>query len=274
MDMTEPLSRSEQSRVNGAKSRGPASAAGKARAARNPVRHGFTSPHQVCLADEDPRAFNAVHEALLNTWCPDCPDGAQLVHRLAVAYHKASRADRMESGLFGRDAAGLLTQEHQLELMLRYGGSAARQIHRCREALLALRRRPHQGLLLVGDLAETIPMDDPVTPEAPPNTPEAPPGEPDAHAIPEPPQALQPSEPEKASDFNGHDILEPETPPRQTEPTPADPAPDQDDVQFAQMIREGQEQQVSRFWRRTQAELAARRDAGPAQGHRRADDWG
>src|SRR5262245_16832600 len=55
---------SEASRRNGARSAGPASDAGKARAALNGVRHGLCGRTFFLLADEDPAEFRK-HEALV-----------------------------------------------------------------------------------------------------------------------------------------------------------------------------------------------------------------
>lgn len=153
------LSRAKQSRVNGARSRGPKTPEGKAVSARNATRHGFSSPNAIVLEGEDPQAFNQVQQDLLNAWAPDCPDGCQLVRRLAVAYLHRDRADRMQVALFATGADGMLKDPRQFELMQRYANAADRAIRRWREALVELRRRPLQGLLLTGDLAEVIPFD-------------------------------------------------------------------------------------------------------------------
>ena len=61
---------SEASRLNGSRSTGPASEAGKARAALNGVRHGLSGGTFFLLADEDPAEFER-HEAMwLAAWAP------------------------------------------------------------------------------------------------------------------------------------------------------------------------------------------------------------
>lgn len=77
----------EASRLNGARSAGPASAEGKARSALNGVRHGLYDRAFFLLPDEDPAEFRA-HAALwLAVWAPRDlhEDGALRRRRLAIA---------------------------------------------------------------------------------------------------------------------------------------------------------------------------------------------
>lgn len=59
----------EASRVNGAKSRGPVTAAGKQRSSQNSIRHGLTSK-VVVLAGENKEEFDRVLAAYLARWQP------------------------------------------------------------------------------------------------------------------------------------------------------------------------------------------------------------
>jgi hypothetical protein len=56
--------RAEASRRNGAKSRGPRTEAGKARASRNALKHGLRAQKHLVLPEEDAAGF-AEHEAAL-----------------------------------------------------------------------------------------------------------------------------------------------------------------------------------------------------------------
>ena len=70
MPATPSPAQSEASRQNGARSAGPATAAGKARSALNGVRHGLCGRTFFLLPDEDPAEFLR-HEALwLAAWRP------------------------------------------------------------------------------------------------------------------------------------------------------------------------------------------------------------
>jgi hypothetical protein len=88
------------SRQNGASSRGPRSAAGKARSARNVLKHGMRAAKYVVLADEDAAEFAALEVALLAGLAPVSALQAMLARRVAVAAWRLARADRIEVDLF------------------------------------------------------------------------------------------------------------------------------------------------------------------------------
>ena len=70
MPTTPSPAQSEASRLNGAHSTGPATAAGKTRSALNGVRHGLSGRTFFLLPDEDPSEFRR-HEAMwLAVWSP------------------------------------------------------------------------------------------------------------------------------------------------------------------------------------------------------------
>ena len=57
--------RAEASRKNGAKSRGPKTPEGKARASQNALKHGLRAQKYVVLPDEDAAEFAALEAALM-----------------------------------------------------------------------------------------------------------------------------------------------------------------------------------------------------------------
>ena len=145
---------SRASRANGARSLGPVSDAGKARAARNATRHGLCSRSFGLLPDEDPDEYAAYEAMWLHTLHPtDLPE-----HDTALAVVQARwremRADRLEAqiltDLFAADgladeaerravkAAGMKA----LATLIRYRHRIQRDHDLALAALEALRQRP------------------------------------------------------------------------------------------------------------------------------------
>ncbi len=83
--------RAAASRKNGARSRGPKTAQGKARSAQNALKHGLRAQKYVVLPDEDAAAFRALEAALT---------AATLSEHLGVgsALHAEALADRRVGG--------------------------------------------------------------------------------------------------------------------------------------------------------------------------------
>jgi hypothetical protein len=83
--------------INGAKSHGPTTEAGKSRASLNSVRFGFSASH-LLLPGEDP----AVYEAFLDSWfsalAPITMPEATSVAQLADTSWKLERLSRVENG--------------------------------------------------------------------------------------------------------------------------------------------------------------------------------
>jgi hypothetical protein len=89
--------RAAASRKNGAKSRGPKSPEGKARAAQNALKHGMRAHKYVLLPQEDTAAFAALETTILAELAPEGALQTLLAHRVAVAAWRLERADRMEA---------------------------------------------------------------------------------------------------------------------------------------------------------------------------------
>jgi hypothetical protein len=89
--------RAAASRKNGAKSRGPKTPDGKARAAQNALKHGMRAQKYVLLPQEDAAAFAALESAIVTELAPDGVLQTLLAHRVAVAAWRLERADRMEA---------------------------------------------------------------------------------------------------------------------------------------------------------------------------------
>ena len=140
--------RAAASRRNGAKSRGPKTAEGKARSARNALKHGLRALQYVVLADEDAVEFQTLEVALLDELAPEGVLQVVLARRVAVAAWRLARADRMEVELFEerrwedagvgmaliRDGNGT----RSFETLLRYRSAAIAEFMRALKTLKAL----------------------------------------------------------------------------------------------------------------------------------------
>lgn len=120
---TPAAERAERARRNGACSRGPITAAGKAAA----LRHGFCARVHLVLEGEDDDAFTALAADVLAEIAPVGTVDSFLATRLATAMWQTGRADRLEAQAF---AAGELPDPDRLRLALRYRGSIGRDLFR------------------------------------------------------------------------------------------------------------------------------------------------
>ena len=102
--MTSSTARAEASRRNGARSRGPVSAAGKARSSRNALRHGLRA-RSVLLARRERRRVRRFAGALRVELAPAGVLQPELAARVAAAAWRARRADRLEAALLDRHLA-------------------------------------------------------------------------------------------------------------------------------------------------------------------------
>jgi hypothetical protein len=85
MDICLAAARAAASRRNGAKSRGPKTAEGKARSAQNALRHGLRAQQFVVVGDEDPQEFAALEAALVEELAPQGALQSVLAARIARA---------------------------------------------------------------------------------------------------------------------------------------------------------------------------------------------
>jgi hypothetical protein len=85
-------------RANGAKSRGPASAAGQQISALNALAHGLTA-RTIVLFNESADEYQAQLREYLDHFRPQTKPEADLVHQLAAAHWRVARYAGVESGL-------------------------------------------------------------------------------------------------------------------------------------------------------------------------------
>jgi hypothetical protein len=129
--------RAEASRRNGARSKGPKTPEGKARASRNALKHGLCAGHHVVVDGESAEAFAAFEAALLADLAPAGALQTLLAGRIARAAWRLERAERIEAELFARQMEGVFG-DGDLGLALIRDGNGARVRH----AAALPRRRP------------------------------------------------------------------------------------------------------------------------------------
>ena len=87
----------EASRRNGGRSRGPVTQEGKERASRNALEHGLTASHHLVLEDEVPGELEALIDTVAEEIGAETEIEHRLARRLAIAFWKSERADRIET---------------------------------------------------------------------------------------------------------------------------------------------------------------------------------
>jgi hypothetical protein len=140
--------RAEASRKNGAKSRGPKTPEGKARAAQNALKHGLRAHKYVMLPQEDAAAFAALETTILAELAPEGALQTLLAHRVAVAAWRLERADHLEAEVlefrsYDDANAGLAlirdgNATRSFDTLMRYRSAAMAEFMRSLRALKAL----------------------------------------------------------------------------------------------------------------------------------------
>jgi hypothetical protein len=90
------LSKSEAARINGAKSKGPVTAEGKARSSQNALKHGLTAEN-VVAAGEELTDYTDLLEAYIEQFEPDTQMELDLVESLAATRIRLRRAIAVET---------------------------------------------------------------------------------------------------------------------------------------------------------------------------------
>jgi hypothetical protein len=224
--------RAAASRKNGAKSRGPKTPEGQARAAQNALKHGLRAQIHVLLPDEDAAEFSALQTALFEELAPEGALQLVLARRVAIAAWRRARADRLETELFAErrwDGAGVgvaLIRDgngtRSFEMLMRYRSAATAEFMRALRTLKALQAEQAATEL---DLAASAPV------RAQPSRPAARPG--GAHLPgPNEPKRRPDRRAERRLEYGlpdpprpGHTLHEPASPWLPNEPEPASGQP-------------------------------------------------
>jgi len=148
-----PSARAEASRRNGAKSRGPKTAEGKARSAQNALKHGLRAQKHIVLTGEDATEFAELEAALIEELAPEGALQAALAQRVVSAVWRLSRAERLEAELFARShlAGGSLglalirdcNGARSFDTLLRYRGGTLAKLWCALRTLKALQAERH-----------------------------------------------------------------------------------------------------------------------------------
>jgi hypothetical protein len=145
------------SRKNGAKSRGPKTAEGKARSAQNALKHGLRAEKYLVLPDEDPAELEALVAELIEELAPAGALERFLVGRIARAAWRLERAERTEVSLFAErltlypDAGPGLAlirdgnSTRSFETVLRYRAAANAELLRALKTLKELQAQRARG---------------------------------------------------------------------------------------------------------------------------------
>jgi len=92
--------RSEQARINGAKSKGPITPEGKARSSQNSLRHGRYANHATILSNEDADAFEDLAGSYIRRIGPVDSVESRLARELASIDWRLDRIRAMETRMF------------------------------------------------------------------------------------------------------------------------------------------------------------------------------
>ncbi len=146
--------RAEASRRNGAKSRGPKTAEGKARSSQNAIKHGLRARRWVLLGGESEAEFKRLEAALIEEWAPEGVTQSLLVQQIAAAAWRLGRAEQIETQVITTNTMGTGSRSlglavirdcnnpRALDTLIRYRGSAQAEFYR---ALRTLEGAPGRG---------------------------------------------------------------------------------------------------------------------------------
>ena len=130
---------------------------GKARASRNALKHGLAALHHFVLEDEAPSELEELTARLLAELGAGGEIEARLVKRIAIAFWKGERAERIEVALFdaapklrppkagydSEEADPLTTFDiKRFNAVRGYQAQQGRELSRCLKELRLLRRDP------------------------------------------------------------------------------------------------------------------------------------
>jgi hypothetical protein len=93
------MTKSEQARINGARSKGPKTQEGKAASSRNAIKHGFAATENVVISIEDQPAWLLHRDGVRSAFDPKNYVEQELVDKLASISWRQSRLVAIETAL-------------------------------------------------------------------------------------------------------------------------------------------------------------------------------
>jgi hypothetical protein len=145
MPSTPTPAQQSASRANGARSRGPITEAGKARAARNGTRHGLGGGPFALLPDEDHDELAQLDAAVTADWAPRDAYERRWVWELVAAMWRQDRLRGLELAALAAAAEEQPPTEATMKRPLtfaRYGARIDKDMATALRALRVLRDRP------------------------------------------------------------------------------------------------------------------------------------
>jgi hypothetical protein len=235
------LSRSDQARLNGAKSRGPKTPEGKARSSLNALKHGRYATNAIVLKNEDAAAFEDLVADYVRRIQPADPVEYHLTRELAAISWLLNRVYALDTRLLDLemdiqapsfDSAGMVVAElsrlstagRSIVDRSQYPNYLARrqaQLMRSRQSILATLKALRKSFPLAEPSTEII-SPQPLNPESP---------------APIEPETNPPCESESESGADPQVCAGPPGPaPEQTPPEPANTLPIDSGVEFGEHV--------------------------------------
>ena len=109
------LTKAEQARINGAKSKGPSTAEGKTRSCRNALKHGLTAKNHTVLTIERDFEYQAVLDSALQTFRPDGLFAREMVEEFTHLKWCLTRLRQLETALLDFQIAKASTSNGENE---------------------------------------------------------------------------------------------------------------------------------------------------------------
>jgi hypothetical protein len=132
-------SRAEINRQNAQHSTGPRTSDGKLASSRNSLKHGLAGG-TLLIPGEDPAAFEALRDALLEEHQPATQTEELLVQEMAQSWWLTQRAIRLQNECFTPEGV----DQKQLSLLLRYQTAHDRAFYKALNTLLRLKKEHRQ----------------------------------------------------------------------------------------------------------------------------------